>query len=248
MTKENKSKNINTSLVLGIVVIMLQLCVIGGLIFSQQLVVNTGLKTYLELEPLDPRDPFKGDYVTLNYKISNLTYYNSRPDSDPKIGQEINVPLYLSSYSPIEKNIWQASSVYQNDLDLNRSNNYFDQSNNRYIRGEIIGINLVQDCDLEKNVVKNYQTASLSEGDIINNNEQSQQDNQTSQSIKPRKQENCYQKEYELDVKYGIETYYIPESSGRSIPRFEKGYGVVYIDRQGKAILGEVFLDDKKWP
>ena len=52
-------------------IISLWLIIIFGLIGYKQLTIVTGTTVLLETVPVDPRDIFRGDYVTLNYAISD---------------------------------------------------------------------------------------------------------------------------------------------------------------------------------
>lgn len=50
---------------------------LGGLWLSRQVIVWSGTQVYLKLEPVDPRDLFRGDYAILRYEISD---WESLPD------------------------------------------------------------------------------------------------------------------------------------------------------------------------
>lgn len=49
-----------------------QLLVLGWMVFERELVLQTGRTVYLPTQPVDPRDPFRGDYVRLDYDISRV--------------------------------------------------------------------------------------------------------------------------------------------------------------------------------
>jgi uncharacterized membrane-anchored protein len=49
-----------------------QLLVLTGLIAQKQVTLITGTTVLLKTVPVDPRDMFRGDYVTLNYDMSRL--------------------------------------------------------------------------------------------------------------------------------------------------------------------------------
>ncbi len=69
----------------------------------------TGKEVLLEIIPVDPRDFFRGDYVTLNYVISSL------PDSDVKYGENVFVTLKTD-----KNNIAYIDSVEKNKNDINK--------------------------------------------------------------------------------------------------------------------------------
>ena len=66
----NFKKNIPVTIFIAVV--LLQLVFLLGMIFSKQEVINNGQTVLLKVVPVDPRDIFRGDYVTLSYEISNL--------------------------------------------------------------------------------------------------------------------------------------------------------------------------------
>ena len=55
-----------------IVVLALQSAWLLGTVARQEGVLATGKVILLETQPVDPRDPLRGDFVRLNYKISNV--------------------------------------------------------------------------------------------------------------------------------------------------------------------------------
>lgn len=74
----------------------LWLAMMGGFIFTKQTTLATGTEVLLKTVPVDPRDLFRGDYVTLRYAISAIQLNSVRtdvPGSDLKGGQEIYVTL-----------------------------------------------------------------------------------------------------------------------------------------------------------
>lgn len=54
-------------------VIALQLAVLGVMIAGQEVILAKGTKVMLKCVPVDPRSLFSGDYVILNYEISELS-------------------------------------------------------------------------------------------------------------------------------------------------------------------------------
>lgn len=48
------------------------LLIFSGFIAYKEYTLRTGTEVMLKTQPVDPRDLFRGDYVTLNYKISTL--------------------------------------------------------------------------------------------------------------------------------------------------------------------------------
>jgi uncharacterized membrane-anchored protein len=58
---------------LFILVLALQSAWILGTAFTQECVLRVGRLILLETQPVDPRDLLRGDYVRLNYKISDVS-------------------------------------------------------------------------------------------------------------------------------------------------------------------------------
>ena len=52
--------------------IIFWLLIFSGFILYKEYTLRTGTEVILKTEPVDPRDLFRGDYVTLNYEISTL--------------------------------------------------------------------------------------------------------------------------------------------------------------------------------
>ena len=52
--------------------VLLQVLILCGMIAYREYWVKTGEKVFLRVSPVDPRDLFRGDYVSLHYEISNL--------------------------------------------------------------------------------------------------------------------------------------------------------------------------------
>jgi len=62
--------------VLILLCIALQLAVLGYMIYGRESVVSGGQRIYMATAPIDPRDPFRGDFVRLRYPVNNI---NSAP-------------------------------------------------------------------------------------------------------------------------------------------------------------------------
>ena len=61
-----------------IIIVLFQVLLLVGIIAYRQYWVATGERVLLGTEPVDPRDIFRGDYVTLNYEISSLDLHGPR--------------------------------------------------------------------------------------------------------------------------------------------------------------------------
>ena len=50
----------------------LQLVIVGGVGIARFSSLHNGRSAYLQIEPVDPRDPFRGDYLTFTYDASTF--------------------------------------------------------------------------------------------------------------------------------------------------------------------------------
>ncbi|MFA6177031.1 MAG: GDYXXLXY domain-containing protein, partial [Phycisphaerae bacterium] len=55
-----------------IFVVILQVILLAYMAGQRENVLRTGKTIYLRTVPIDPRDLFRGDYVRLQYEISNI--------------------------------------------------------------------------------------------------------------------------------------------------------------------------------
>ncbi|MDR3458147.1 MAG: GDYXXLXY domain-containing protein [Verrucomicrobiae bacterium] len=55
-----------------ILVLTMQSAWLLGTVIRQEGILRVGKLVLLETQPMDPRDPLRGDFVRLNYKISNI--------------------------------------------------------------------------------------------------------------------------------------------------------------------------------
>lgn len=75
-----------------IIAIAIQLLIIFSIIIFKVMVLRGGIEVLLKIEPVDPRDPLRGDHLTFSYEISNLDSYlfNYSPIRD---GDTVYIPL-----------------------------------------------------------------------------------------------------------------------------------------------------------
>lgn len=77
------------------VILTLQSAWILGTTFVQERALQTGKVVLLETRPVDPRDLIRGDYLTLNYKISDvpLALFAPSRTNAPPAGKTVYVTL-----------------------------------------------------------------------------------------------------------------------------------------------------------
>ena len=86
--------------------VIAQTLILGWLISARVHILRSPDIVTLQSEPVDPRDLFRGDYVTLTYGISSLSLTNINGDMSWKQGDIAYVEL-----API-KNNWQAVAAF----------------------------------------------------------------------------------------------------------------------------------------
>jgi uncharacterized membrane-anchored protein len=75
-----------------IIAIVIQLAIIFSIIIFKMAVLTSGTEVLLKIEPVDPRDPLRGDHLTFSYEISRLSssLFNYSPIRE---GDTVYVPL-----------------------------------------------------------------------------------------------------------------------------------------------------------
>ena len=72
-----KMKNKNILISLFLLIALAQLFVPAQMIYKQEKLLNTGKNIKFECEPIDPNDPFRGKYIVLNFKESEIKVKDS---------------------------------------------------------------------------------------------------------------------------------------------------------------------------
>ena len=156
-----------------LIVVALQTLALAYMIYDRQTMLNAGRVVTLKVVPVDPRDVFRGDYVTLNYEISRLDTTKLDGDDTFASGDKIYVTVVA------QEGVWNAVA-------LGRSKPFAVQGGVA-IRGDV-----------------QYADSST------------------------------------VSVTYGIESYFVPEGTGRAIEEeARKGELSVdaAIDPQGRAAI-----------
>jgi len=227
MFKTTFSKNILTLLV-----IVAQLIILTGLIASKQFVLTNGVEVRLALEPVDPRDPFRGDYVILNYEISNVEGYAYYTEDMPVVGEEVYIRLSRNSYQNPNR-VWSAGDVITKDDYEWKRGNYND--GHVFIKGTVTRSNK-KTTEETKEICNNVILDEESRTWISEENCETH----TQYDTTPK---------YEARIEYNIEEKFIPEESGWDLPNFEDAYAVVFINpNNGEAVLDKIMVNGKEWP
>lgn len=176
-------------------IIAVQTLALFSIIAMRQWTLNTGTSIILETLPVDPRSLFSGDYVRLNYKISNLKVDEISGDRDFK--RHDCVYVLLKEGDPY----WQPVSIHHSKPAA--------PPGHVAIKGEV---NYVNDF------FWNQETGKSEKGKNIN-------------------------------VRYGIESYFVPEGEGRGLERPKEGEKVtiiVAVDKFGTAGIKSLLVNGKE--
>ena len=93
------------------VVVLVQTLILLAMIGMRQWTLATGIPVILETQPIDPRSLFSGDYVRLNYKVSDLRLEELAGDRLFKRHDTVFVVLARDGESGGE--YWKAVSVHR---------------------------------------------------------------------------------------------------------------------------------------
>ncbi len=83
--------------ILLLVCIVAQVIVLGVMAAERELILNTGKRISLRTAPIDPRDPFRGDFVRLDYDVALVSEKQLRgalKDREIKKGERIYAVLF----------------------------------------------------------------------------------------------------------------------------------------------------------
>ena len=83
-------KNIKILLPLFILVALAQLFVPAKMIFDREEILNTGKEFKFKVAPIDPSDPFRGKYISLNFEADRVGIQNT---NGWKRGEQIYIIL-----------------------------------------------------------------------------------------------------------------------------------------------------------
>ncbi len=181
-----------------ITVVILQFLFLTGMILNRTYILKKGKKILLKCEPFDPSSLFSGDYVHLNYEISNLKTAD------------------ITNYG--KKSYYKGEKIYV-ALEKVWENNFYK------------GVAISDDADKlnEKFPV------------IIKGNVKSDYINVAGGGNKYRLSNT------HISIKYGIETYYVPQYEGKKIERsLNKVHAQISVMPSGTCALNKLFLNGKQ--
>jgi len=174
-------------------VALVQSAALFDMVYERYRLLKSGRELTLSVHPLDPRDIFRGDYVTLGYDISTLK--KSTTESDPDFNGFIPGAAAFVTMSPKPEGGWTETRV-----------------GSTYPSGVAAG-----DIVLKGRVLSAWKSKDGAES-IVN-------------------------------VRYGIEKYFVPEGTGRALEdkvRAHKMEAIVAVGSDGTGALKGLVIDGER--
>lgn len=183
-----------------------QIALLVLLVLYKLATFSSGAEVLLKLQPIDPRDMLRGDYVTVRYSISRIRNYTSERIY---VGDTVYVPLTKGGYEG-DGRFWSSYGGVTKMLP--------PQANGQiYMQGIVKDMNPMSGFEPGTSMLQKNQPPVSQDA--------------------------------ELTIQYGIEDYYIPEGAGhQSELNNGTAYARVAVDADGKAIIKQLYLNDKPWP
>lgn len=137
-------KNKNILITLFLLVVLAQLFVPLQMIYNQEDIINTGKTVKFQCEPIDPNDPFRGKYITLNFKENGIKVKNTKYwKSNETVFAEIAISKdgfakiqSISKTEPTDNSIYVKAKInYIGDYN-NENKIYLDLPFNRFYMNE----------------------------------------------------------------------------------------------------------------
>jgi len=235
-----------------IIFVLLQVALLIGIITYRQYWVATGEKVLLRTAPVDPRDIFRGDYVSLRYDISTLDLDGLGVKESFKPNEKVFVVL--------EKNpdgVFSAKTVSRK---LPRERRFIQGRVQREMlstRWEVVLRDESENLHSLRpqwfsNVKKGDRTTfCLDErGNVIQfyKEDADYKPKCRGQSLVGIIEEIKETKSRTLNVEYGIESYFVEEGKGRAIESSRNARELIVevsLRKDGKGMITGLFMDGK---
>ena len=236
-----------------IIIVLFQILVLTGIIAYRQYWVATGDRVLLATEPADPRDMFRGDYVTLNYEIGSLDLTDLGTAEQFKPKERVYVVLEktpdntyraasISRRLPADGRFIQGRAGDEQEFSkwevlLQDDAGKMQSFEPRWFSGVNKG-DRATFCIGEKNVVLHFYKEDAAHKTQCN----------TGKSVSGVVGDIRETKTKQLRVDYGIENYFVEEGKGKAINAARKAKSLrveVSLRKDGKGIITGLFLDNK---
>ena len=232
--------------------ILLQVALLVGIIAYREYWVVTGEKILLRTAPVDPRDLFRGDYVSLRYDISTIDLGALNVKESFKPNEKIYVileknPDNIFSAKSVSRELPTGEKFIQGRAQLERPSSKWevllkdDSQNLHELKPPWFwnvkkGDRVTFCIDERGNVINFYKEDAdykpKCRGQLLSG---------FIEEIKETKSRT-------LQVEYGIESYFVEEGKGRAIESSRNARELrveVSLRKDGKGIITGLFLDGK---
>ena len=184
----------------------------------QEFVLRTGTQVTLQTAPIDPRDLFRGEYVVLRYEISTLRVAAHRAAASGEY-------CCISETARIGDNV--LVSLIQHSDEQTASITYSEEALQEF------------DAEPETHYVHLMDTSGLNSADgrsgervIIRGTIEGME---------------IFAFTTEYSIKYGIESFFVPEGRGSEIEAAEDVKVVVAVGKDGDSVIKDLIVDGETW-
>ena len=232
--------------------VSLQVALLAGIIAYRQYWVATGERILLRTAPVDPRDIFRGDYVSLRYDISTLDLDGLGAKGSFKSNEKVYVlleknqegifnPVSVSREPPSGKRFIQGRVQYETTLSkweitLRDDSENLHELKPQWFQNAKRGERFTFCLDERGNVLNFYKEnidyKPKCRGELLSG---------VIEEIKEIKSR-------VLNVEYGIESYFVEEGKGRAIESSRNARELrveVSLRKDGKGIITGLFVNGK---
>lgn len=239
------------------IVIAIQISFILGMVIFHQLTLISGQKIFLKIVPIDPLDLFRGYYAHVDYDISRIFTSQIKVDrEDFRRGEYIYATL---TKNPEEK-FYKVSAI-SHKKPLLKPDEFIIRGRIWYFYDKTISKVWAQ---TEEGKIKEYEQSWKSnlkpdnevviyltkDGQIRNIYRKEKNfvppKNQIVEYGKVIKIEE--RKDKELNIKYGIESYFVEETKTSVISQIQREKNIhaeISLSKGGRALISRIFLKDK---
>ena len=227
--------------------------ILGGMIGYRQYWVATGERAFLRVSPVDPRDLFRGDYVSLSYEISTLDLegLGAKESFQPKEKVYVNLQAQADG-------TWKAAGVSKSPpggKNFIQGVARFERRDSKWeviVKDDLGNLHTLSPRWRPAFQIGDRVTFCLDEGgQVVNLFKEDPSRKSTCRGGPPVTGILVDRKETPfrlLHVEYGIESFFVQEGKGRDIESGRAGRDLkveVALRRDGKAMLTALWIDGK---
>jgi uncharacterized membrane-anchored protein len=233
-----------------LLIVCLQALLLSGIIAYRQHWIDTGEKIVLKTTPMDPRDPFRGDYVNLTYEITSITIDSEcgKPDFLP--GQPIYLELGTdadgASYpTAINKEVPAGGTFIRGRVRSEYTESKWDVK----LRDDSGQVHDIKPPWFQGMKTGDKITVCLDEKDAVlfynkENTPYTQACLQNNRSLHGAVEDITETKTRKVYVDYGIESYFVEEGKGIQLDQVRNVQGPIRVEvalrKDGKGIISRL--------